>query len=643
MSISPANFARVSNLQRTRQVGDAVTSTQRDLLAAQREVSTGRRVVTPSDDPSSAVLSQQVRKTLERREAYAANLDQSVLQLSQVDNTLGGLADLLREAQQIASANVGSDAPPAQRKGAAEVVQSIYRQALTLANDHRDGAYLFAGDRIDAPPFVENSGADGNGQVGGVRYVGGDRQLETRVADRTLAQFQVDGAAAFGAVSGRVRGSADLTPTATADTRLADLGGATGRGAMAGVVRLSDGATSTVIDLSSADSLGDVADRLTAAGVGGIVATLTADGLRLDGAATISLTDVGGGSTTADLGLTGGGGASVVGDPVRPRLTPLTTLASLRGGAGIDPAGFVVTNGAATQTIDPTTLTTVQDLLNAVNGSPTGARAEIDAGGRAINLLNPVQGPRLTVGENGGATAGDLGIRSFSPDSPLGQLNDGRGVRLADGAADLRVTDSNGVSADVDLNGAATAQDAIDAINAALTAAGAGATASFAATGNGLVLTDTAGGPGAIAATSINGSAAAADLGLDGDAVGGAIAGRDVNAVEANGVFAHLAALRDALSANDSGGITRAAEGLDVDLTRAIDTRGAAGARVKEFEARRERLDDQTLASQKVLSDLEDADFEESILKFNSLQTALQASLQTGSKVLNLSLMDFLN
>ena len=645
MSISPANLARVSTLQRTRTVGDAITSTQRDLLTAQREVATGRRVAAPSDDPAAAALSQQVRKTLERREAYAANLDQSTRQLSQVDATLGGLADLLREAQQIASANVGSDAPPDQRRGAAEVVQSIYRQALTLANDQHDGAYLFAGDRIDRPPFVESSGGDGVGRVNGVRYVGGDRQLEAPVGDRTLAAFQVDGAAAFGAVSGRVRGSADLTPAATADTRLADLGGAAGRGVTPRVVRLSDGTSAATIDLSSADTLGDVADRLTAAGVGGVVAGVTGDGLRLDGpggAATITLADVGGGTTSADLGLTGGGGAAVVGDPVRPRLTPLTTLASLRGGAGLDPAGFTITNGAATQTIDPAALTTVQDLLNAVNGGPTGARAEIDAGGRSINLLNPVQGPRLTVGENGGATAGDLGIRSFSPDSPLAELNDGRGVRRAGGAADLRVTDSNGVSADVDLDGAATAQDAIDAINAALGAAGAGATASFASAGNGLVLTDTAGGPGAIAATSINGSYAAADLGLDAGPAGGTIEGRDVYQVEAAGVFAHLARLRDALSADDSSAITAAAVGLDADLTRAIDTRGSAGAMVKELEARRARLDDQNLASKQVLSDLEDADFESSILKFRTLQTALQAALQTGSKILDLSLMDYL-
>src|SRR5205823_4593302 len=122
----------------------------------------------------------------------------------------------------------------------------------------------------------------------------------------------------------------------------------------------------------------------------------------------------------------------------------------------------------------------------------------------------------------------------------------------------------------------------------------------------------------------------------------GTIVGSDVDPVNATGIFANIAKLRDALTANDQAGMTAAAEGLSGDSDRVTRIRGQTGARVQELESRQQRLDDQNLATQSLLSSVEDTDFTSTIARFQTLQTALQASLQTGSKVLNLSLLDFL-
>ena len=112
---------------------------------------------------------------------------------------------------------------------------------------------------------------------------------------------------------------------------------------------------------------------------------------------------------------------------------------------------------------------TVEDMLNAINGAGAAVLAQINASGTGINILNPTQGTKMSIAENGGTTATDLGVRSFGPDSQLAQLNLGNGVRTVDGN-DIQVTDSNGVSFAVDLSGLSTVQDVLDAIN---TAAGA--------------------------------------------------------------------------------------------------------------------------------------------------------------------------
>jgi flagellin-like hook-associated protein FlgL len=232
-------------------------------------------------------------------------------------------------------------------------------------------------------------------------------------------------------------------------------------------------------------------------------------------------------------------------------------------------------------------------------------------------------------------------VRSFNPNTPLAELNFGKGVRTVDGN-DIQLTDSQGTSFQVDLTGLNTVQDVLNAINTAAGTAGAGVTASFATTGNGIALTDTAGGAGTLGLTAVNFSNAATDLGLTAAASGNVITGTDVNAVEPAGVFSHLAALRDALRSNNQDAITAAASGLKDDLDNVVRIRGETGARVQEIESRQEKLQDQNVATKALLSSVEDVDFTDAIAKFQTLQTALQASLQTSARILNLSLLDFL-
>src|SRR5205085_11976377 len=133
---------------------------------------------------------------------------------------------------------------------------------------------------------------------------------------------------------------------------------------------------------------------------------------------------------------------------------------------------------------------------------------------------------------------------------------------------------------------------------------------------------------------------AAADLGLTTPAVGNTIFGADVNPITTNGVFSHLAQLRNALNACDDASITSAAQGLKDDQNSVITIRGQVGARVQEMQSRQSRIQDENVATNSLLSNLTDTDFTTAITKFQKLQQSLQASLETASKVMNQSLMD---
>jgi flagellar hook-associated protein 3 FlgL len=644
MAILPLQTARVSNLLRTNLAQGQISRTQSQLLKTQNELSTGKRLNVASDDPGDAAVVLQLQKTLEQRGAYLTNLGRAQSQLGEVDSTLGSLSDLLNEAKTIASANVGSDVTADQRAGAAAIIERLYSEAVSVANRQFEGVYIFGGDRSTEQPFVS--------EAGGVKFVGSSRVLENTYDENTNLAFMVDGAEVFGALSTRVEGITDLTPSLGGATRLSDLRGATDDGVRPGLIKIGNGSATATVDLSQADTIGDVVDAINAAALGGVTAAIAPDGvsLRLTGGATedVSVSEVGGGTTASDLGILNTAGAGVNtpldGPNVKARVTLLTPLASLNAGAGIGLAGGLqITNGQTSATVDLTGAATVQDAINRINNSGTHVRAEINAAGTGINILNPVQGTEMRIAENGGTTAADLGIRSYSTTTSVADMNNGRGVRTVAGV-DFTVAAKNGASFDVDLSAAQTdVQGVIGAINAAASAAGVNVVADFTTTGNGIRLTDNTVGGATFAITAQNFSEAVNDLGFkDVAPAGNTLTATDVAPVRAQGIFADLGKLRDALHANDQSGITAAAEGLIGDFDRVARLRGETGARVQEMESRQGRMEDQNVATQSLLSSLADTDFTKAITEFQTLQTALQATMQTSARTLNLSLMDFI-
>lgn len=532
MSLTPISSARVSLGQKLAIAQRQLSRNQSGLLSVQTQLSTGKRINKISDDPAAGTVLLQLRKILADRQTYTDTLKGVSSNLAQVDSTLGDLTDMLRQAQQTASANAGTIVSADERTASSAVISNLYNQVLTLANQQHQGVYLFGGDRGADVPYVSD--------LGGVRFAGSGNVLANEVDEGASLALNAPAGDIFGALSGGVKGSADLTgPNAPAP------------------------------------------------------------------------------------------------------LTALTRIADLKGGIGLDVAsGLVITNGAKSATISLVGANTLEDLFNRIKSANIGAVARINADGTGIDIYNAVQGTAMTIGENGGTTAADLGIRSFSPASRLADLNDGGGIGAVPGN-DIEITRSDGTRFQVDLSAAQTVQDALNAINAA---SGGTVTASFSTTGaNGIVLTDTAGGPGVISVASINSSSAAAGLGLDGPVVGNVVLnGRDVGAIHASGIFSSLGELRDALFHNDQRAITAAAEKLQMDLDRVVRVRGQVGAMAKEAEDRQSRIEDQNVTTQALLSELEDVDYNEAITRFQMLQTALEAQLQTTGKILNQSLLDFL-
>lgn len=645
MAISSINLGRVTTTQKTEALLSSLRRNTAELFAGQSRLASGQRFLTPSEDPGSAARVLNMTEILGEQSQFITNIGHAANTLDATDVAMGEVSALIIEAQAIASQNLGTLSSAEEREAAAELIAAIRDQLVAVGNRTFDGRYLFAGRDTDQQPFVET--------LDGVRYVGDTGDIFARTDVDELTPINLPGNVLFGAISSEVQGTVDLNPTIAAETRLEDLRGARELGIRKGTFQIvEDGAAGVVsIDITSADTAGDVVEIIneaaTAAGAG-FTATLTNNGITVTpGGTPVSIRDISTGTTAGDLGITtlAPTSAAVVGADLGVALSRTTPLTALLDGAGVDVlSGITISNGAVTATIDLSTATTIQDVLNAINNAGVSVEAKINPSGTGIDVVNLTSGTELSVGENGGAVASTLGIRSLDLDTPLAALNDGRGVRTVEGETDLLITAKNGTSFEVNLDGLQTTGEVVDAINIASAAAGVSVSASLASVGSGITLSDSTGGAGFLSAGRANLSFAVDDLGLTGivDGLETQLTGRDVAAARANGVLTGLYDLERALLSDDSQQITFAAEDIDRHLVEFNRARGVVGARGKAMRDRQTQTESAVFATEQLLSEVRDLDYTEAVTRFQQAQTALQASLLTGSQVLNTSLLDFL-
>jgi len=677
MAAIPPNLARVPNLLASQIMLNNISAFGAESLRIQSQLSSGQELVNPSDDPIGSSLVSVLDERISVADRRLGNISRASSTLGALDQALADATDLAQEARGLAAGQVGTGSDADTRKAQAVVVDSLIRELASIANREFDELHLFAGDRTAQAPvrsFFE-----------GFRYVGEGKGLATDLGEGIDAPVTVGADEALGALSARVKGDVDLDPSLTNATRLADVRGATGDGVSTGAIEVvvdNGGVITTVpVDLTEAENIGDVVDKieseirtaapgaLTGVFPSGVTVAPGGQWLALNVAAgfTIDIRDAGAGTAAEDLGLAGftydNANSENTAVDLDPRLTSRTTLGDLGPATPLDFGDIVFRNGTrqGTVTIDPTM--TIEGLRNAVAALDVGVRIEIGDDGRRLDVVNAASGLRMSVEEAGAGPlpATTLGIRTLRASTELATLNDGRGVEIADGAVDaggapdpdrnvdFEVTLTDGSSFIVDLTpaDAQTMQTVIAKINADAAAAGLAGVfnASLSDGANGIEFQDTTGGGGAIQVRQLNGRAAD-DLGLlDGSFTPGptaVFAGEDRATVRVDSLFTALLDLRQALETDDSSGITFAAERIDASLDRLASTRAVVGGRAQRVEASRTRIEDTKLLDQKVRGEVMNLDFAKATSRLGLLGFVRQAGLTAAAQSQSQSLLDFL-
>lgn len=640
MTLSTLLPGRIPNSLATRRMTAAILRGQTDLARLQEQIGTGRKFILPSEAPTAATQTLSLQKLEERRASFQQNIQTNQGYLGAADQALAAINDALVHARNLLQTGLGDQSTDIERDGLALEAQSLVRAVIQAGNTQYNGRYLFAGSETGQAPF---SLADN----GAVRYNGDSRSIETYANFDLLVNSSIDGAIGLRGITTPV--TSDLDPALTLNTRLDQLN--QGDGVTPGSIQviLVNGPTEIrkTIDLSSAETLNDVKLRIEDAfAAESITVTVDVDpgtnfGLRLTpSAGTVEVREVEEGRTAIDLGLSDSAVAVLNGADLDPTLSPFTAVASLNGNTGIGATagtGLRIVNGNRISIVDLDGAATIADVLSRIRAADPDVVAEISADGTGLAVSSRLSGVDFSIGENGGNNATLLGLRTLTADTRLADLNYGTGVPV-DAGVPLKITRRDGTQIEVDLTGADTIQDVLDALNAVDPGV---LTASLNAVGNGISLTDASGaGP-----LTVEGNTIAVALGIDGtdnNGVAGVLVGDDVNPQQPQGAFNLLTVLARALDENDFATLSRLSSQIDAEAARVTLVRGEVGIRQQLLDSVDNQLADEHVQVQEQLSKVFDVDFTEAVTLFLQQQQALEAAMQIAARAAELSILQFL-
>lgn len=618
----------------------------RRYLDMETNMSTGRRINTPSDDPLGAVRDLNYRTELAKISQYQKNISQAQNWQATYDSALSEVKDLVSTAKEIAIAMADGQYDSIARESSANEIQSIFEQLIQMSDSQLEGRQIFGGFKTQVSPL--------NQYANGVAYRGDFGQFEFEIEAASRTNVNLDGATVFLKTLGTLGADADINVGVSAATLLANLNGGRGVNQTPGTITITDQNLniSSTIDLSGATTLGDVLTTINT--------QLAADGIT---------------NLTARLGPDGN---NILLDSTANGLISSSTLLSrLNAGNGVDltPGTMRVSNGVGVDVVvDLAGATTVDDVITAFNSQMTAAGVSnvtmsVNAAGTGLAItdsnavpldlvitetsdsdqtatslgIGGAVGASMTglalnpqvsfaVGDTTGTTALDLGIRGeyssdyggtdldprLTTDALLTSLRNGSGVNRGS-----MVIWQGGSTTTIDLSSPAlvTVQDLLDSINGS----GLQITASINADGTGIQIVN----------DDPTRSLTVEDVGIGRGA-------KDLGIFGSSDMMGSLIVLQNALKNDDQEGTGMLLENLDNSIQHVLNQRAIVGARAQKLDSTSLRLDDQNENFTKLLSEVEDADLTTLVTDLATYDTNYKAALNASALIIQPSLLDFL-
>ncbi|WP_178023361.1 flagellar hook-associated protein FlgL [uncultured Paenibacillus sp.] len=139
----------------------------------QNQLSTGRKLNKPSDDPVGVTYALRYRSELSANDQYSRNVDTALGWLDTTDSVMSQAEDVMNRLKELAvQASTGSN-PQSALNSIASEFQELKKQLSDLGNTQINGKFIFNGQTYDIKPYDANDPSSAETDSGAVEYTVG--------------------------------------------------------------------------------------------------------------------------------------------------------------------------------------------------------------------------------------------------------------------------------------------------------------------------------------------------------------------------------------------------------------------------------------------------------------------------------------
>jgi len=202
---------RISTIQQFNSGMRGIQDNYATASRTQEQISSGKRILTPADDPVATVRLLQLSQESNKLEQYSTNMTAANNSLAQEEAVLNSVNNSLQRVREIALEAGGGGLTDEDRQALATELEQRQGELLDLFNSkNARGEYLFGGYQSKEAPFVQNSD-------GSYSYRGDEGQRSVQIAGSKTVALNDNGKELFVNIANvnRVLTSADGANTGT--------------------------------------------------------------------------------------------------------------------------------------------------------------------------------------------------------------------------------------------------------------------------------------------------------------------------------------------------------------------------------------------------------------------------------------------
>ena len=147
-------IGRISSQQIYQGGLNGILNAQAKLSRIQEQLATGKKILTPADDPGGSAQILKLRSELNRVETFQKNTSYAQSALGLEESAIDGAESIMRRARDLAVQGANDSLSASERQFIAAEVGSLKSSLLAIANTRNaDGEYIFGGDNVTQAPY----------------------------------------------------------------------------------------------------------------------------------------------------------------------------------------------------------------------------------------------------------------------------------------------------------------------------------------------------------------------------------------------------------------------------------------------------------------------------------------------------------